>query len=50
MELALHVSTLPDHHRDPLDRMLIAQAQVEGMPIVTADPNIEKYQIEVIWR
>ena len=49
MEHTLHVSTLPDYHRDPFDRVLIAQAQVEGMPIVTADPNIEKYQVEVIW-
>ena len=49
MDHALHVSILPDHHRDPFDRMLIAQAQVEGMPIVSADPNIEKYQVEVIW-
>ena len=49
MNHALHVSTLPDHHRDPFDRMLISQAQVEGMPIVSADPNIGKYQLEVIW-
>ncbi len=49
MNHALHVSTLPDYHRDPFDRMLIAQAQVEGMPILSADPNIQKYQVEVIW-
>ena len=49
MDHALHVSTLADHHRDPFDRMLIAQAQVEGIPIVTADSNIQKYQVEVIW-
>ena len=48
MNHALHVSTLPDYHRDPFDRMLIAQAQVEGMPIVSADPNIQRYQVEVI--
>jgi len=49
MNHALRVSSLPDHHRNPFDRMLIAQAQVEGMPIVSADPNIQKYQVEVIW-
>ena len=46
---ALHVFTLPDHHRDPFDRMLIAQAQLEGLPIISADPQIAKYQIEIIW-
>ncbi len=49
MEHALHVSTLPGHHRDPFDRLLIAQAQLEGLPIISADPQIVRYQIEVIW-
>jgi PIN domain nuclease of toxin-antitoxin system len=49
MNHALHVSTLPDLHRDPFDRMLIAQAQMENMPILSVDPNIRKYQIEIIW-
>src|SRR5882724_9466747 len=34
---ALRVATLPAHHRDPFDRLLIAQAQIEEMPILTAD-------------
>lgn len=34
---ALQVATLPAHHRDPFDRLLIAQAQVEGITIVTVD-------------
>jgi PIN domain nuclease of toxin-antitoxin system len=45
---AVAVADLPDHHRDPFDRLLVAQAQVEGVPIVTADPAIAKYDVEVI--
>ena len=45
---ALHVSTLPHHHRDPFDRLLIAQAQIEGIPILTADEKIDAYDVEVI--
>jgi PIN domain nuclease of toxin-antitoxin system len=46
---ALHVYTLPDHHRDPFDRLLVAQSQLENMPIITADPQIARYAVEVIW-
>lgn len=46
---ALHVYTLPDHHRDPFDRLLIAQSQLERLPILTADPGIARYAVEVIW-
>jgi PIN domain nuclease of toxin-antitoxin system len=49
MNHVLHVSTLPSHHRDPFDRLLVAQAQLEGMPILSADPQIGKYKVEVIW-
>jgi PIN domain nuclease of toxin-antitoxin system len=49
MSHALHISTLPDLHRDPFDRMLIAQAQLEGLPILTADSQIARYKVEVIW-
>src|SRR5215210_4290589 len=38
LQHALHVATLPAHHRDPFDRLLIAQAQLEDLPILTADP------------
>ena len=44
---ALHVATLPAHHRDPFDRLLIAQAQLEGLPVVTADRQFEEYEVEV---
>ena len=49
MSHALHVFTLPDHHRDPFDRILISQAQLEGLPILTADPQIALYPVEIIW-
>ncbi len=47
-EHVVHVADLPDHHDDPFDRLLIAQAQVERMPIVTADRSFAKYDVEVI--
>lgn len=40
---------LPKHHRDPFDRMLIAQAVEEGLPIVTADSHFSRYPVKVIW-
>ena len=49
MSHALHVYNLPSHHRDPFDRMIIAQAQVEDIPILTMDLQITKYEIKVIW-
>ncbi len=45
---ALHVAELPPHHRDPFDRLLIAQAQLEALPIMTADPQFEPYAIEIL--
>lgn len=49
MSHALQVGGLPPIHRDPFDRMLIAQAQVEGIPLLTADPAIARYDVETIW-
>ena len=46
---ALHVYQLPSHHRDPFDHLLIAQAQLEKLPILTADPQISRYPVEIIW-
>ena len=46
---ALRAGSLPPIHRDPFDRLLVAQAQVEGVPIVTADPAIARYDVETIW-
>lgn len=46
---ALRVYSLPDHHRDPFDRLLVAQAQVEGMAIVSGDPQLARYLVQVAW-
>ena len=45
---ALQTAGLPYHHRDPFDRLLIAQAMVLDIPIMTADPAFDPYAIEVI--
>ncbi|MBC8093222.1 MAG: type II toxin-antitoxin system VapC family toxin [Pseudonocardia sp.] len=45
---ALRVAELPDHHRDPFDRLLVAQAMVEGLPVVSADPQVARYDVTVI--
>ena len=45
---ALAAGALPLHHRDPFDRTLIAQARVEGLTLVTADPRILQYGIPTI--
>ena len=39
---------LPRHHADPFDRMLVAQARLEGLTLVTADPNIAHYDVAVL--
>ena len=46
---ALHVYSLPDHHRDPFDRLLIAQGRLENMPLLTADSTIAKYDVTTIF-
>jgi PIN domain nuclease of toxin-antitoxin system len=46
---ALHVYSLPDFHRDPFDRILVAQSQLEQLPILTVDPQIARYEVDVIW-
>jgi PIN domain nuclease of toxin-antitoxin system len=40
---------LPWHHKDPFDRMFIAQAQVEGLTILTADERFKSYDVNVVW-
>ena len=45
----LRVESLPLHHRDPFDRLLIAQSIEEGWPIITADPWFAHYPVDVIW-
>lgn len=46
---ALHTATLPAFHRDPFDRILIAQSQLEQFAIVTSDPLIKQYEVKTIW-
>jgi PIN domain nuclease of toxin-antitoxin system len=43
------VSRLPWHHRDPFDRLLIAQAQVEQLTLVTCDPQFSAYGVPILW-
>ena len=45
----VRAGSLPDIHRDPWDRLLVAQGQIEGLPIVTGDPVIARYDVDVIW-
>ena len=47
-EHAEHAGTLPMHHRDPFDRFLVAQARIEGLTLVTRDPRIRRYQVDVL--
>ena len=45
----LRVPSLPAIHKDPFDRLLIAQAQVENLPLITTDREITRYPVQVIW-
>jgi PIN domain nuclease of toxin-antitoxin system len=45
----LLAGALPPHHRDPFDRMLVAQAQSEGLTVVTNDERIAAYDVPVLW-
>jgi PIN domain nuclease of toxin-antitoxin system len=48
-ESALYAGRLPMLHSDPFDRMLVAQAVVHGMTILTPDSEIEQYAVRVLW-
>lgn len=43
------LATLPFHHRDPFDRLLVAQCLSEGVPIITRDPAFEAYPVTTLW-
>jgi PIN domain nuclease of toxin-antitoxin system len=45
----LKVFDLPLHHHDPFDRLLVAQALIEGMVILTSDAAFRKYSVDVLW-
>jgi PIN domain nuclease of toxin-antitoxin system len=44
-----HAAGLPLHHRDPFDRLLLAQAQIEGLILVTADKRLAKYGVPILF-
>ena len=46
---ARRLESLPPHHSDPFDRMLVAHALEEGTTIVTRDPDIGRYQVPIVW-
>jgi PIN domain nuclease of toxin-antitoxin system len=46
---SIAVGELPLYHRDPFDRMLIAQARKEGMALMTADSELRQYPVEILW-
>ncbi|CAN5464782.1 hypothetical protein BH20ACT19_BH20ACT19_09780 [soil metagenome] len=48
LEHAQRAGALPPHHREPFDRMMVAQAQVEGLTVVTADREISKYDVAIL--
>lgn len=45
---AIETEKLPNHHKDPFDRILITQAKIEKMTLMSKDPNIKKYQVKII--
>lgn len=49
MEHAVRAGLLPIHHRDPFDRMLVAQAQAKSAPILSADCALDAYNVRRIW-
>ena len=46
---AVAVKQLPDHHKDPFDRILAAQSKVEKMPVISSDAIFKAYQVPVLW-
>jgi PIN domain nuclease of toxin-antitoxin system len=43
------LADLPFHHRDPFDRLIIAQAMIEGIPIVSHDGDFPQYPVQIVW-
>ena len=48
-EHTLGVEGLPAHHKDPFDRILIAQTLVEDLELVTADESLKRYEVDLLW-
>jgi PIN domain nuclease of toxin-antitoxin system len=49
LEHVLALDTLPNHHKDPFERLLVAQTIVEGATLISNDPLIQKYSAPIIW-
>jgi PIN domain nuclease of toxin-antitoxin system len=49
LEHARHAGMLRSPHRDPFDRMLAAQAEIEDIPLVTADPAFRQFNVRILW-
>jgi len=49
LEHAILAGKLPGPHRDPFDRMLIAQSKLENIPVITKDPVFKEYGVQVYW-
>jgi PIN domain nuclease of toxin-antitoxin system len=49
LEMAIRAGLLPNHHRDPFDRMLVAQAQSLNVPILSADAILDRYEVKRLW-
>jgi PIN domain nuclease of toxin-antitoxin system len=49
LDHVLRIEKLTVHHRDPFDRILIAQSIEEKLPLITADPVFERYPVDLIW-
>ncbi|MDM8567647.1 hypothetical protein QUF74_18620 [Candidatus Halobeggiatoa sp. HSG11] len=45
----IQLGNLPFHHRDPFDRILIAQSQFEQVPLISRDSEFDNYELERIW-
>jgi PIN domain nuclease of toxin-antitoxin system len=45
----LALETLPSHHKDPFDRLLVAQANVENATLISSDPIFAKYLVKLLW-
>jgi PIN domain nuclease of toxin-antitoxin system len=43
------VASLPAHHADPFDRLLVSQAMLENLPLVSDDEQLSRYEVEVVW-
>ncbi len=49
LDHALNVENLPPHHKDPFDRLIISQAMIENMTIITTDEHFPEYNVNLLW-